>query len=185
MTLFEYLAIAYSLILSFAVIRLVGGLRHVLNRGRRYLVHACAVCLILFGSLALFWAHWSTRDLEWTFPVFLVNLSGPAMFYFLASTIVPDEPAKVESWQDYYYSVRVPFYSGLCAYGIIMVLNTSVLLGTPLFHRVRVVQAGVLALGIVGLATARPVVHRALLLGALFLAAVIVVILLRPGSIAA
>ena len=184
-TLFEYLSIAYSLIFSFAVIRIVGGLRHVFDWNRLYAVHASSVCFVLFGVLALFWAHWSTRDLDWTFPAFLMNLLGPATFYFAASVIVPDEPASVESWRNYYYSVRVPFYSGICAYAVIMFSNTTLLLGLPLLHPMRGVQAGILTIGIVGLSTARPGVHRMLMLSTVIIMLGVVTVLLRPGSLAA
>jgi hypothetical protein len=79
-TLFEYLAIAYSLILSFAVICLVGGLSQVFDAGRRYWIHATYVCLTLFAVLSLFWAHWSTRDLDWTFPAFRALTSSQCEF---------------------------------------------------------------------------------------------------------
>ena len=39
MTLFEYLAIAFSLVLSFAAMRLVAGLPYAVQADRRYWVH--------------------------------------------------------------------------------------------------------------------------------------------------
>ena len=185
MTLFEYLAIAHSLILSFAIVRLVGGLSHVFDPPRRYWIHATYLCFTLFAVLALFWAHWSTRDLNWTFPAFLVNLAGPATFYFLASTIVPDDPSRVDSWRAYFFSVRVRLFGGLCAYAGIAFFNTTLLLGAPLLHPVRAIQAGVLLLGLAGLSTDRPAAHRVILLLAGGVAAIAVAVLLRPGSLAA
>jgi hypothetical protein len=184
-TLFEYLAIAYSLILSFAVIRLVGGLSQVFDAGRRYWIHATYVCLTLFAVLSLFWAHWSTRDLDWTFPAFLVNLAGPATFYFLATTIVPDDPSRVDSWRAHFFSVRVRFFGGFFAYAGVAFFNTTLPIGAPLLHPVRAVQAGVLLVGIAGLATDRPATHRFILLLAGVVVAITVAVLLRPGSLAA
>jgi hypothetical protein len=185
MTLFEYLSIAYSLVFSFAVIRLVAGLPHAIDANRRCWVHVIHVCLAIFAALALFWAHWSARDLAWSFPAFLINLAGPGMIYFLTCTLIPDEPSSVQSWHGYFFSVRRRYFGGLCIWAVIMVVNSTVLLGTPPFHPVRIVQAGVLALGVAGLVSDRPETHRLILIWAAVVAIVATAILLRPGTLAA
>jgi hypothetical protein len=55
MTLFEYLAIAFSIVFSLSATRLLGGLSHVLQPERRYWVHATAVCGWLLAAIAVFW----------------------------------------------------------------------------------------------------------------------------------
>jgi hypothetical protein len=131
-TLFEYLAIAYSLVLSFAAIRLVAGLPHAIDPSRRYWVHVAYVCAGVFAALALFWAHWSTREVAWTFPGFVVNLAGPGIVYFLSCTMIPDDPSAVRSWRDYFFSVRRRYFGGLCVWAVIMVVNTTFFLDAPL-----------------------------------------------------
>ena len=93
MEIFEYLSIAYSLVFSFAAIRLVAGLPHAIAANRRYPVHISHVVLMLFALLALFWSFWSFRDIEWHFFNFISLLAGPGLVYFLACTLIPDEPA--------------------------------------------------------------------------------------------
>ena len=185
MTLFEYLAIAYSLVLSFAAIRLMAGLPHAIDSSRRYWVHLAYVCAGIFAALGLFWGHWSTRDLAWTFPGFLVNLAGPGIVYFLSCTIIPDEPSAVRSWHDYFFSVRRRYFAGLCVWAVIMVVNAAVFLNAPLVHPSRAIQVGLMALGVAGLASDSPRYHAFLLAWAAILVAAVVFVLLRPGSLAA
>jgi hypothetical protein len=183
MTLFEYLAIAYSLVLSFAAIRLVAGLPHAIDSGRRYWVHLVYVCGGIFAALALFWAHWSTRDVDWTFPGFLLNLAGPGTVYFLSCTIIPDEPSAVRSWRAYFFSVRHKYFGGLCVWAVIMVVNTTIFLNAPLVHPSRAMQAGLLVLGVAGLATNSPKYHALLLIWSGIVVLLAVAALLRPGSL--
>ena len=185
MTLFEYLSIAYSLLFSFAALRLVAGLPHAIDVSRRYYVHLIYVCITIFATAALFWTHWSAHDLEWTFPLFLLNLVGPGVVYYLSCTLVPDQPSSVRSWQDYFFSVRRKYFGGLCIWALVMVTNSTVILRTPAVHPVRLVQLGVLALGIAGLASDRPSVHRMILIWAALLVGLAILVLLRPGPLAA
>ena len=53
MTLFEYLAIAYGLLLSLSGVRLLNGLSHTMQASRRYWAHAIWVCLLLFSCRLL------------------------------------------------------------------------------------------------------------------------------------
>jgi hypothetical protein len=185
MSLFEYLAIAYSLVLSFAAVRLVSGLPHAIDVGRRYWVHVAYVCLGLFAALGLFWAHWSTRDLEWTFVTFVVNLAGPGIVYFLSCTIVPDDPSSVQSWRDYFFSVRRRYFGGLCIWAALMVANTTLLLEAPLLHPSRIIQVGLLGLGLAGLSSDNPRFHALILGFGVLVALAAASVVLRPGALAA
>jgi len=184
MTLFEYLAIAYALVLSLAAVRLLNGLSHSMSAARRYWVHASWLWLMLFSVLLLFWQHWSTHDLEWTFLTFAMNLAGPGILYFLACTIVPDEAKGIDSWRDHYFAARRQFFGGLCAWALLMVLNTTLLLGVPLVHRSRLIPLGLMLVGVSGLTTDRPAVHAAIPMAVLAIAIFAVAILLQPGSLA-
>ncbi len=56
MTLFEYLAAGYVLILSFAVLRGVAGVPYALRPSSRYWVHAVYLSSLLANCLVSFWA---------------------------------------------------------------------------------------------------------------------------------
>ena len=79
MTLFEYLAIAFSLLYSLAALRLLGGLPAALAPGRRYSLHLGLSVILLLWVAISFWTFWSLRDVEWTFPGFLIALAVPGL----------------------------------------------------------------------------------------------------------
>ena len=114
MSLFEYLAIAFSLVFSFSAMRLVSGLPHALDPTRRYWVHVSLVFLQLLSTAGIFWGFWSYRDVEWTFPRFLLALASPVVVYFNACTLIPEASASVESWRTYYFAARKRYFMGIC-----------------------------------------------------------------------
>ena len=185
MNLFEYLSIAYSLVFSFAAIRLVAGLPHAVASTRRYYVHISHVFLILFATVTLFWGFWSFRDLQWNLFRFISLLAGPGLVYFLACTLIPDEPSSVSSWRHYFYSVRRPYFIGLCLWVLLQIMNTTLLLKMPVLHPFRVVQLLILAMGVVGSATDNPTIQRLIAIGSWVVAAITSFVLFLPGSLAA
>jgi hypothetical protein len=183
-SIFEYLAIAYSLVFSFAAMRLVAGLPHAVAPGRRYNVHLSHVFLILFSTATLFWGFWSFRELEWNLLRFMSLLAGPGMLYFLACTLIPDEPSSVGSWHHYFYSVRRQYFFGLCLWSLLQTANTTFLLEMPVFHPFRLVQLFILTMGIAGFVSGSPAVHRIIAIGSWTVAVFTSVILFLPGSLA-
>ena len=83
MTLFEYLAIAFSLVYSFSAMRIVAGLPSATQHGRRYWVHLTFVCLALIATAGAFWGFWSFRGVDWTMPKFFMALAGPVFVPFI------------------------------------------------------------------------------------------------------
>jgi hypothetical protein len=183
-TLFEYLAIAFSLVFSFSAMRLVGGLPHALDPDRRYWLHVCWVFIQLVGTAGQFWIFWSYRDLEWSYPLFLLVLANPALLYFNACTLVPEAPASVESWRTYYYSVRKKFFLAVTLYSLIIAVDSSVLFQMPIDHPARATQALLFVAGVVGASSGSARVHAAL--GAFFVGFVFIALFIlfaAPGSL--
>jgi hypothetical protein len=79
MTLFEYLAIAFGLLYSVAALRVLGGLPVALAQSRRYSLHLTLTVINLLLIATSFWTFWSLRDVEWTFPGFLLALLVPGL----------------------------------------------------------------------------------------------------------
>ncbi len=162
MTLFEYLAIAYSLVFSFSAMRLVGGLPHALDPSRRYWLHVCWVLIQLVGTTGQFWIFWSYRDVEWNYPLFLLALANPSLLYFNACTLVPEAPASVESWRTYYYSVRRNFFLAVALYSLIIAADASVSLQIPINDPTRASQIILFVAGVVGASSGSARVHAGL-----------------------
>jgi hypothetical protein len=185
MTHFEYLAIAFSLLFSFAAVRLVGGIPYALAPGRRYWVHLSLVFHELLRVAAGFWAFWSFRAITWTFPTYLLALVGPGLVYFLAATLVPADPTEVDSWKDFYFGVRRRYFLAIIFWAVALAITTTFLVQMPWSHPFRLVQLAFLAFGVVGATFACPRVHAGLALVSLVLPAIAALtVLLRPGSLA-
>ena len=159
MTQFEYLAIAFSLVLSFSGLRLVGGLPHAVQPGRRYWIHLFFVCLQLVATVAIFWGFWSFRDVTWTLPAFMLILVNPGLIYYNACTLIPENPWAVESWHAYYYSVRRRYFVVFACWCLAAATITTVVFQMPLVHPVRAAQAAFFVVGVAGAVSASERVH--------------------------
>jgi hypothetical protein len=185
MTLFEYLAAAYTLLLSFAVARLVFGLPSATLQDRRYWVHLVFVAAFAFFLAALFWGFWSFRDVAWTFPRFLLALTVPVLSLLMASILIPESPENVESWRDFYYSVRLRYFSAWIVLIFLMAINSTVLVDMPFTHPARLAELILAAIGEVGVSSSDPRVHGAMAICVIVLMAFgSSVILFEPGSLA-
>ena len=184
MTLFEYLAIAFSLVFSFSGMRLVAGLPHTVQPGRRYWVHVCLVAWQLLVTVNIFWAFWSFRGVTtWNWPTFVLVLASPGLIYFNACTLIPESPSSVESWRDYFYSIRRRYFLGVSCWILAVAAISTVALAMPWLHPARAGQAAILAASVLGAFSAS---HRVLAGIAVLLLAISVLINLtfgmQPGS---
>ena len=168
MSLFEYVAIAFSLVFSFSVIRLVAGLPYASAEGR-YWIHLGFCFLQLIVTAVAFWAFWLYRDVDWTLPRFLLVLANPALVYFNICALVPDDPKAVGSWRAHYYATRRRYFLGLGAWALVIALAGTLVLGIPVLHPLRAMQAGILVIGVVGAASTDPRVHGSIMLLAFLL----------------
>jgi hypothetical protein len=182
MTLFEYLAAGYALILSFAVARVIGGLPDSLALSRRYWVHLVGLVALCLTMSAAFWDFWSFRAVEWTFARFLIALGPAVTLYFLAATLIPSSPDRVESWQEFYFSIRLRYFSGWIALALFLALATTILLDRPALHPSRAVQAIFLAVGAIGLSSRHPSVHAGISVAALLALAAGILGLFTPSG---
>ncbi len=162
MTLFEYLAAATTLILSFAVAGLTAGLPYSIVKGRRYWVHLVMIGGLLFSIAILFWNFWSHHDDDWTFPRFLLSLAPAIITQFLAATIIPSSSDDVESWEEFYYSIRKRYFSACIGLGLVLAFGGIALLDVPLIHPAWGAPLLIIAMGAVGLSSSNPRVHAGL-----------------------
>ena len=169
MTLFEYLAVFLSIILSFGVIRLLDGLPFAVTRGRGYSIHITWVFCILWMHVQYWWVFWSySTGVAWNYPRFLLVLASPLLLYSLAITLVPRDPDRVEFWRDHFYRVRARFFYLFACWFLAVGLANWIVLGQPLLNRLRLGQGVFLTLFLVGAVSRRPSYHG-------FLAVLIVV----------
>ncbi|WP_298237261.1 hypothetical protein [uncultured Algibacter sp.] len=135
MDLFNYISIAFSFVYTAAALRLLGGISSATNKQSRYLVHLLFIVIQLISIITSFWGAWALRDLEgWKLYKFLIVLMDGALYYFIATVLVPENPNEIKSWKDYYYKNKHKLYYAILTFLVYIQLNAYVLTDQKLFH---------------------------------------------------
>ncbi len=184
MTLFEYLAVAFSIVLSLAAVRLLSGLSVAFAPERRYWPHAMWIVFALLSSALVWWNFWSFREVSWNFFAFLLVLMVPAVIYLQAAALVPENPSLVRSWREHFFTARKRLFVALGSLFLLIAGISWLLLDLPLLHPARGVQASALGLALSGAVSTNKRLHEVLPFIFLALLLVAAALFLRPGSIA-
>ena len=152
MTLFEYLSIATSLILSFSLARTLSNLAPIFTSRNRYWVHSIWVLLLLLNHVTLFWQLWIFQGVaDWTLFEFLLLLVGPIMVLIAASLLVP--VSAVSDYRVYFESIRTPAYFVLIVMQVQQIPLLYLVFGVPVFNLIHlgsVIVAGGFLVGLIG-----------------------------------
>ena len=150
MTLFEYISIATSLILSFSLARTLTNIAPIFTSGHRYWVHSTWVLGLLISHAGLFWQIWLYQGVEvWTLLEFVLLLMGPIMLLIGASLLVPVAP--VPDYRVYFESKRGPFYSVLIVLHVQPIPLAYLLFDIPFIHPLLLSSLIMASAGVVGL----------------------------------
>jgi len=187
MTLFEYVTVAVSVVLSFGVVRLLDGLRSALAPDRRYWVHFLWIPTKLFNHALYWWGLWALREaVTWNLASFLWLLLFPGTLYLQATALVTTSPAEVRSWRDHFYEIRAWFFW----INLFLILHTfvssAVIVGVPLLHPSRIPLLLLFVLNVLGVVSPNPRLHA--LIASIALLTQILgfgTVLFRPGSLTA
>jgi hypothetical protein len=174
MTLFEYLAVAVSIVLGLAAARLLDALPHILARGRRYWVHAIFTGLCLANLGNAWWVFWSFHSVaEWTSAEFFLVLLISGLHYSIAALLASSAAADVQSWQEYFSEIRVRFFSLGLFWMVLVSFQNWIILDLSWRHPTRFIELLASALMALGIVSASPRVHA--LIAILMAASVVVV----------
>ena len=178
MTLFEYLSVAVSIVLSLALVRLIAGLRSAAESNARHWIPLTWIGILIGLCLAHWWTSWSFREAQWTFPTFVLMILGPAILYFIATVLIPDNRASAVDWKEHFLKKRTQFYAALIAYMALSTVDGYLILGAPLFAPARIGQAAGFLLAMSGLTIRKPNFHGfiTVLFAFLFVAAALTLI---------
>ena len=114
----------------------------------------------------------------------MLVLASPSLIYFNACTLVPENPSSVESWREYFYSVRIRYFVGVGCWALVAVASSTVALGMPLFHSGRGPQVFLLLIAVTGALSASHRVQAGIALVVLAFSVLVAVTLgLRPDLI--
>ena len=185
MTLFEYLSVGYSIVLSLTVVRLLGGLSAAVVIGRRYWIHIFWIGFVLIRSLLFWWSFWSNHDVEsWNFFSFSLVLLAPGILFVMASMLIPDDAGSILSWRVHFYAIHRRFFITMALSLLIVVAQSHVLLDVPLLHPLRAFQASFFVFSLIGAATKSARFHAFLVVTSpLVLLPVIVFFYLEPSQL--
>ena len=168
MTLFEYVTVAVSLVISMCVVRLLDGLRFAAARERRYWVHFLWVVTKLLNCALYWWGLWAAQEsASWNFATFMWVLLFPGTLYLQCTALVTTTPAEVPAWRDHFYGIRRWFFAINLVLVAHVLLSSAILLAVPLFDVSRLPLAVVFLLNVLGLASANPRLHGVLVIIAL------------------
>lgn len=144
MSLFEYLSISFSLVLSFAVIRIIAALPEILDKSRRDLVHGAWTAFTLLAPSWMWWNMWSYHNVSWNYFSFLSILAAPVLYLVQVTALVPTDTTAVASWRDYFEAQSSLFFSAGAAWWLLAIGNSWLLLGVPLTSPTRLIYFAVL-----------------------------------------
>lgn len=144
MTQFEFLTVAFSILLAVTVTRIVEGLVSEVRSGRAYWVHMLWLVQTLMSAAGLWWSIWGFVNLEWNYLIFLMVLFGPMLLFTQALALVPRVMEDIK-WKTYFYK-NVRFYMLVSAVTVLYMLELSFLLtDLPLPLRLSLIVIGVSA----------------------------------------
>ena len=151
MTLYEHIAIANSIILSLAAVRLLDAIPHAFDPARRYWIHCAFIIVILWATAQYWWISWTFAHVDsWTYAKFLLYLVPPAILYSTARTLGSPNPSQVSSFRGHFTEIRTRFFALLVAYMFFIVLGSWLIVGVPLLHPIRLSQFFVIVLALSG-----------------------------------
>lgn len=144
MSLFEYLTISFSLVLSFAVIRIIAALPAVLDKARRDWVHSAWTAYTLLAPSWMWWNMWAYHTVSWNYFSFLSILTGPSLFLVQVTALVPTTVSSVSSWRVHFEAQARLFFAAGAAWWLLAIGNSWLLLGVPLTNPTRIIYFSVL-----------------------------------------
>lgn len=137
MDFFNYILIAFSFVYTAAVLRILGGISAATNKERRYSIHLIFLVVILISIVISFWGIWALRDVEWKLYKFILALMDGALYYFIATVLIPENPNEIESWKDYYYKNKHKLFYGMLFFLFYVQIHSVVLIEQELIHPAR------------------------------------------------
>ena len=176
MTLFEYLSVAVSIVLSLSAAQILTNLRAVFDPERRYWVHCVWVAVVLFTHLLIWWGFWAFRAVDsWNLATFSLVLTNPGVLFVASITLVVDGSKAEAAWEEHFFRIRRSFFVIFGMVPSVSVLRDWVLLDTPILHLSHLPEGVVTSVCIVGWLSGNRRTHTVL-------AAVVILVLFTAAA---
>ena len=128
MTVFEYLAVLFSIIIGLGITHLLGGIGRLIRRPERYKVywvHLVWTFSTFLYLLLFWWMEFKMSSIEeWTLPIFLFLVLYAVLLYLLCVVLFPSEFPDDGDFRAYFYE-RHQWICGIgLALGAVDVVDT-------------------------------------------------------------
>ena len=166
MSRFEFVAVIISMVLALALGQLLLGVAALAKSRARltaYLPHSLWLVTFFFMILAVWWAMWDFRDLEWTYPSFFFVTLAPTLLFFAVALQIPAGLGERHvSLEAHFLSVRLLFMTVMFAYGLATWLDGPLLQGQSLLGTIGALHLVLFSSLTIGLVTenSRAQIHR-------------------------
>ena len=137
MDFFNFIIIALSFVYTAAVLRLLGGISSATNKQSRYIVHLIFIVVVLTSIVISYWGAWALIDIDWKLYKFILALMDGALYYFIATVLVPENPNEIESWKTYYYKNKNKLFYAMLIFVVYVQIHSLVLIDQELLHPAR------------------------------------------------
>ena len=165
MTLFEYLSVGVSIVLSLSAAQLLINIRAVLHPAERYWVHALWVIHLLVIHVMFWWNFWAYREVEsWNLAFFALALASPGLLFVCSNALVLAQRSNKMSWEEHFFSVRKSFFVMRGVIALIAQLRRWLLLGLPILEPRGLPALVMIAVCVIGFFSTSRRVHAALVL---------------------
>jgi len=133
MSAFEFVLISFTIIAGFGVAQVLDGLSQQIRHRRRqapYPLQFIAAGFILLLHMQYLWGLWVVRDIEWTFPLYLL-FAGPAFVLGLSAHLVGvDSGEQASTAREQYFENAPATYGVLALLPILYIFLSVAPLGT-------------------------------------------------------
>ena len=127
MSTFEFVLVPFAIIVAFGISEILAGWGDQIRARDRltlYPLQLTSTAFMLFFSLLYLWGLWLTREVEWSFPLFLL-VSGPAFVVALAAHVSKiDTTVGSPAIREQYFRNSRPVYALLAMFpGFVIVMS--------------------------------------------------------------
>jgi len=160
MEIFEYLMVMVAIILGIGVTQALRGLSKIARGSKPFTAVTIWASTLFYLHIQVWWALWDLTAVEtWNQAYFYYVVSIPCALFAATELLLPLGSSPETDWQSHFFSVRKWFFGVLVFFITIAILESHVLLGSPLTHPYRLFQVVTLSAVVAGLMTKNPRAH--------------------------
>ena len=160
MEIFEYLMVMVAIILGLGVTQALRGLSNIMRGSKPFIAVTLWASTLFYLHIQVWWALWDVKAVEtWNQVSYYYLVAIPCALFAITELLLPLGSGPETDWKSHFFSVRKWFFGILVFFIIISILESRVLLSTPLAHPYRLFQVVTLTAVVTGLMTKSPRAH--------------------------